>query len=82
MVAGDPNVTAGLNMCNQPGSCAGGTGYLAFHADRLWAFAGLLFGSNGFVADICLGAQSVPTTIQNAFDGDIDLACKGFEPPR
>jgi hypothetical protein len=82
VVAGDPDVTAGSNMCSQPGSCAGGSGFLAFHADRLWAFAGLLFGANGYVADICAGAQSVPGAIQSAFDGDIDLACKGFEPPR
>ena len=81
IVAGDPNVTAGVNMCQQPGSCAGGMGYLAFHAVRLWDFAGLL-GSNGYAADICAGAQSVPTVIRDAFNDHIDLACKGFEPPR
>ncbi|MBW2458143.1 MAG: hypothetical protein JRI68_26805 [Deltaproteobacteria bacterium] len=82
VIAGDPNISAGVNMCNQPGSCAGGMGFLAFHADRLWAFAGLQAGSNGVAADICAGAQSVPTAIRDAFNGKIDLACKGFEPPR
>ncbi|RLB62932.1 MAG: hypothetical protein DRI90_07985 [Deltaproteobacteria bacterium] len=82
VVAGDPNVTAGLNMCNQPGSCAGGSGYLAFHATRLWAFAELQSGTNGTKADICDGAANVPTAIKTAFDDNIDLACKGFEPPR
>ncbi len=82
VIAGDPNVTAGLNWCQQPGSCAGGAGFLAFHATRLWAFAALQTGSNGVVADICAGAQSVPTAIRDAFDDKINLACKGFEPPR
>ena len=35
---------------------------------------------NGYTADICLGAGSVPTAIQAALTDNIDLACQEFEP--
>lgn len=79
VVAGDPAIDGGLNMCSQPCSCVG---CAAFHADRLWQFAGMLEGTNGSTSDMCAGAASVPLVIQEAFAGAIDIACKGFEPPR
>lgn len=82
VVAGDPTINAGVNFCSQPASCCGPLDCDgAFHADRLWAFAGLMNGSNGFVANVCNGPTSVPMAIQQAFANNIDLACKGFEPP-
>lgn len=83
VVAGDPNVIGGTNFCGQPGSCGcSGLDCGIFHADRLFAFAGMQVGSNGYFANLCDGPQSVPTAVQAALDGDIDLACQEFEPPR
>jgi hypothetical protein len=83
VVAGDPSITAGVNICNQPASCCGTLDCDgAFHADRLWAFTGLQMGSNGFAANICGGPQTVPTAVKDAFEGNIDLACQEYEPPK
>ncbi|NVB42322.1 hypothetical protein G6O69_31155 [Pseudenhygromyxa sp. WMMC2535] len=75
VIAGDPSVDAGENICGQPQSCAS-----AFHADRLYEFAGLQTGTNGFTADICSGANSVPQAVQAALTDNIDLACQEFTP--
>lgn len=84
VVAGDPAAGNGAtNFCDQPCSCASGASDCAvFHASKLWAFAGLHAGDNGFVANLCGGAQAVPTAVTDAFNGAIDLACQGFEPPK
>ncbi len=75
VVAGDPTSNAGVNFCNQPQSCAS-----AFHADRLYEFASLHAGANGFSADVCAGASAVPDAVQTALGDNIDLACQEFEP--
>jgi hypothetical protein len=83
VVAGDPNVTEGLNTCGQPASCCGvglGECAQAHHAPRLWEFAAMQVGSNGFTANICNGAQQIPLLIQEALANDIDLACQTYEP--
>jgi hypothetical protein len=83
VVAGDPNIQAGVNVCNQPATCCGQLDCDgAFHATRLWALAGLMDGSNGYVANICGGPSSVPDAVKAAFESNIDLACKGFDPPK
>ncbi|MBK6517463.1 MAG: VWA domain-containing protein [Polyangiaceae bacterium] len=82
VVAGDPNVIGGVNFCGQPGSCGcSGLDCGIFHADRLWAFAGMQVGSNGYAANLCDGPQSVPAAVQTALTTNIDLACQEFEPP-
>jgi len=81
VVAGDPNVDDGVNFCGQPGTCCSGVDCLVFHADRLWAFAGMQVGSNGHAANLCGGAQTVPTAVQTALGDNIDLACQEFGPP-
>ncbi len=75
VIAGDPLVNGGVNACQQPQSC--GT---AYHAERLYEFADLQEGMNGYTADICDGAASVPLAIQTALGENIDLACQEFEP--
>lgn len=80
VVAGDPTVNAGVNFCGQPGSCACNVDCLALHAYRLYEFADLQIGTNGYVADICDGAQTVPAAVEAALSNDIDLACQEFEP--
>lgn len=83
VVAGDPTVTAGLNTCQQPASCCGvGLGECggAFQATRLYDFAAMQAGSNGFTGNICDGAAQVPVLIQEALTNNIDLACQTFEP--
>jgi hypothetical protein len=80
VVAGDPSVNAGQNFCGQPGSCACGLDCLALHADRLYEFASLQVGSNGYAADICDGADTVPQAVEAALSDNIDLACQEFEP--
>ncbi len=82
VIAGDPSVPAGANFCGQPASCCGNgleCGQ-AHHAPRLWEFADLQTGSNGYTANICAGAQQVPAAIQDALENNIDLACQAFEP--
>jgi hypothetical protein len=83
VVAGDPSAMAGVNFCNQPGSC-GCTQFdcSVFHATRLYQFAGMLAGSNGLTANICNGPTTVPEAIKSAFSGNIDLACQELEPPK
>jgi hypothetical protein len=76
VIAGDPNQNGGVNFCNQPKSCANDI----YHASRLWDFAGMLDGNNGFTSSLCQGANSVPTAVETAFQGDIDLACQMYEP--
>jgi hypothetical protein len=83
VVAGDPTITEGLNSCGQPATCCGvGLGECgqAHHAPRLYEFAAMLTGSNGFTGNICNGAQQIPLLIQEALTNDIDLACQTFEP--
>lgn len=82
VVAGDPNVTEGANLCGQPASCCGG-GFecgQAHHAPRLWDFASMQTGMNGFTGNICNGAAQIPVLIQDALTNNIDLACQTYEP--
>ncbi|MCA9687868.1 MAG: hypothetical protein KC457_37265, partial [Myxococcales bacterium] len=78
VIAGDPMSNAGDNFCGQPQSCGAPTS--AFHAERLYEFASIQGGMNGYVADICDGAAAVPTAVQTALTDNIDLACQEFEP--
>lgn len=81
VVAGDPTVNDGFNICGQPGSC--GCNQFdcgVFHATRLYEFTTLL-GANGYAADICGGAQAVPGAVKTALEQKIDLACMKFDPP-
>ncbi|MCA9654406.1 MAG: VWA domain-containing protein [Myxococcales bacterium] len=83
VVAGDPDVTEGNNTCGQPATCCGvglGECAQAHHAPRLWEFASLMVGSNGFTGNICEGAAQVPLLIQDALGNNIDLACQTYEP--
>ena len=81
VVAGDPNVDAGENICGQPGSCGcDDIDCGVFHATRLYEFTTML-GGNGFAADICGGPQAVPTAVKGALTDGIDLACMKFDPP-
>jgi hypothetical protein len=80
VVAGNPTVEAGVNFCGQPGSCACNVDCLALHAYRLYEFASLQVGSNGYTADICGGAAGVPAAVEAALSDNIDLACQEFEP--
>jgi hypothetical protein len=80
VVAGDPMVMAGTNICGQPGSCGcGGLDCAIFHATRLYDFAGML-GTNGYAADLCAGPASVPTAVETALTTSIAIACENFEP--
>lgn len=82
VVAGDPEVDAGVNFCGQPGSCGcDGLDCGVFHADRLYQFIDLL-GASGRAADLCAGPQSLPSAVQTALTEDIDIACEQFEPPQ
>lgn len=84
VVAGDPTVTEGMNTCGQPASCCGmglGECAQAHHATRLYEFAAMLEGTNGYTGDICNGAAMIPVLIQDALGNDIDLACQTYEPP-
>jgi hypothetical protein len=78
VIAGDPNVNGGVNFCGQPQSCGGFDS--AFHAERLYEFAALQAGTNGFTADICDGPTAVPDAVEAALADNIDLACQEFEP--
>ncbi len=83
VVAGDPSQTEGMNTCQQPASCCGVGGIecgQAHHATRLWDFANMQAGSNGFTGNICDGANQVPLLIQDALANNIDLACQTYEP--
>ncbi len=81
IVAGDPTKNDGVNICGQPGSCGcNAIDCGVFHATRLWEFAGLHTGMNGYTADLCAGAQTVPSVVQAAMTQNIDLACKDFVP--
>lgn len=82
VVAGDPNSpNGGENICGQPGSCGcNGVDCGVFHATRLWAFADLHPGSNGYKSNLCAGAQVVPNVVTDALSSNIDLACKDFVP--
>jgi len=82
VVAGDPGIMEGTNACGQPATCCGG-GFecgQAHHAPRLWEFAGMQVGMNGFTGNICEGANQVPVMIQDALTDNIDLACQTYEP--
>lgn len=80
VVAGDPSVNAGVNFCDQPGSCGcDGIDCAIFHADRLYAFTDML-GMNGVAADLCAGPAAVPNAVESALTESIDLACMMFEP--
>jgi hypothetical protein len=81
VLAGDPDTMEGTNFCEQPASCCG-QGLecgQALNAPRLFEFTSLQ-GDNGVAADICAGAQMVPTIIEAALGEEIDLACQTFEP--
>jgi hypothetical protein len=83
VVAGDPMITAGNNTCGQPATCCGvGLGECAeaHHAPRLYEFAAMQTGMNGFTGNICDGAQQIPVIIQEALTNNIDLACQTYEP--
>jgi hypothetical protein len=75
VIAGDPSITSATNFCGQPQSCA-----TAYHAERLYEFADLQEGMNGYTADICAGPSAVPLAVQTALGDNIDLACQEFEP--
>ncbi|MEM7152118.1 MAG: hypothetical protein AAF799_04710 [Myxococcota bacterium] len=80
VVAGDPNVAAGVNICQQPGSCGcAGFDCEIFHATRLYEFTDML-GANGYSADLCSGPASVPMAVETALNVSIDIACQNFEP--
>jgi hypothetical protein len=78
VIAGDPTANAGANFCGQPTSCGGQNE--AYHAERLYEFAALQAGTNGFVANICDGPTAVPDAVEAALSDNIDLACQEFEP--
>ena len=78
VIAGDPMSNAGQNLCGQPQSC--GAPVQAFHAERLYEFAELQEGMNGFTANICSGPSAVPDAVEAALSDNIDLACQDFEP--
>lgn len=74
VVGGDPNIAGGVNFCNQPGTCcSGGIDCQVFHATRLWDFAEMQDGMNGYTQNLCGGPQNVPNAVQAAFDENIDL---------
>ena len=80
VVAGDPSVNAGVNFCEQPGSCGcAGFDCEIFHATRLYDFTDML-GANGYSADLCSGPASVPMAVETALNVSIDIACQNFEP--
>lgn len=85
VLAGDPTSNAGLNFCGQPGSCGCSEAIPdfpdceIFHATRLYQFAEML-GDNGYAADLCEGAASVPGAVETALTENIDLACQSFDP--
>lgn len=78
VIAGDPDVNGGLNGCGQPRSC--GAPVEAYHATRLYEFAMLQSGLNGYAANICDGPSAVPDAVQSALADNIDLACQEFQP--
>ena len=78
VVAGDPMLNAGANICGQPQSC--GAPVQAFHAERLYEFAMIQDGMNGFAGEICEGADAVPDAVDTALAENIDLACQEFTP--
>jgi hypothetical protein len=83
VIAGDPGVTEGMNLCEQPATCCGvgmGECAQALHGTRLWDFAAMLPGTNGVTVDICQGAEQLPAAIETALGTNIDLACQTFEP--
>ena len=83
VVAGDPMAHEGDNTCGQPASCCGvGLGECAeaHQAPKLYEFAGLQAGMNGYTADICAGDDQVPVAVREALENNIDLACQTFEP--
>jgi hypothetical protein len=84
VVAGDPNVKPeGENTCQQPAVCCGvGLGECgeAFPAPKLYGFADLHEGMNGYTADICAADDQVPVAVEDALQNNVDLACQTFEP--
>ncbi len=78
VIAGDPLVNGGVNVCGQPQSC--GAPVQSFHAERLYEFAMLQEGMNGYTADVCDGPSAVPDAVKAALEDNIDLACQEFEP--
>lgn len=80
VIGGDPGVNGGVNFCNQPGTCCAGGDCNVFHATRLWSFAALHTGMNGYTSNLCAGAQVVPNVVEDAMNANIDLACKDFVP--
>ncbi|MCX4247733.1 hypothetical protein [Paraliomyxa miuraensis] len=84
VVAGDPTIMEGLNTCGQPATCCGvglGECAQAHHAPRLYEFADMQAGTNGYAGNICDGAAQIPLMIQDALTNNVDLACQTYEPP-
>lgn len=80
VVAGDPTTDAGLNACNQPGSCnCDGLECDAYHGTRLYEFITIL-GSNGVAADVCDGPANVPLAVDSALQAVIAPACAQLAP--
>ena len=79
VIAGDPSQNAGPNFCGQPQSCAS-FNESAFHAERLYEFADVQTGMNGYAADICDGVNAVPDAVATALSENIDLACQEYTP--
>ncbi len=78
VLAGDPSSMDGLNLCGQPGSCGcDGVDCAAFHADRLYEFAGML-GEQGIAADLC--GANVPMVVETVLTDSIDQLCQDFQP--
>ncbi|PRP99285.1 hypothetical protein [Enhygromyxa salina] len=78
VIAGDPMMNAGDNFCGQPRSC--GAPVEAYHAERLFEFAMLQEGMNGYAADVCDGPAAVPEAVEAALVDNIDLACQEYQP--
>ena len=68
-------------ICNQPGACGCSFDCQVYDAIKLDQFATLV-GTAGVFSNLCNGGAGViPTTITNAFNQEIVLACEGLEPP-
>lgn len=78
VLAGDPTADAGVNFCEQPGSCGcDGIDCQVYLGTRLFQFADDI-GDNGVAVDLC--GANVPNVVDSVLNNDIDLACQDFEP--
>jgi type IV secretory pathway VirB2 component (pilin) len=83
-IAGDPEADAGVNFCDQPGSCGcapdpilGVNDCAVFHATRIGQFVDDL-GENGVFDDLCTG--NVPDTVRTVIESRVDQICMDYEP--